>query len=432
MKKIILMLVMLLPINVLGSVHYTEYEFKERTDKLYAESDTLKRKEIKLYHNIKKDITYNYEEDGHCEGKINEEDYKIKRIYNDNYYEGYDALTNLKESDYQKVRYIFIYDYDMQEDISDIEVYSNGTQIDFEYIDNVYDSFSGKNAYLVVDLKKIYNFQGLSLNIIFDKAIELDNENFTLFFSYINYTVPLKDIYINNFYVKKGISDMTIEVIPDDEYHKLLNELKFRFPNKDAINYLHKDIYYFGCTIEKIINTEIYTETPKEGFELDYKNYKIVYDYYNREKYETLEIIKTKDDIYNLVKGNVTVTNSNIDLSKNGIYEYFIGNKKHNVKVDIEENNKLNLTTNEPSIKEKIIYKVINNQKDNKNNTNNQKSTVNNVQQSENYNKCKPQQCEKCSSCNYKIYKRIIILLCVIILYLLGKNRYILTKGYKL
>ena len=50
MKKIILMLVLFMPFKVFVSSYYTDYGFKERTDKYYEESDTLKRKEIKLYN----------------------------------------------------------------------------------------------------------------------------------------------------------------------------------------------------------------------------------------------------------------------------------------------------------------------------------------------------------------------------------------------
>jgi len=46
-------------------------------------------------------------------------------------------------------------------------------------------------------------------------------------------------------------------------------------------------------------------------------------------------------------------------------------------------------------------------------------------------NKCEKTKCEVCRECNYKVYKLIIILLCLINLFLIGKNRYILTKGYK-
>ena len=88
-----------------------------------------------------------------------------------------------------------------------------------------------------------------------------------------------------------------------------------------------------------------------------------------------------KEDILNLVKGNVEVSNSNIDLSKNGIYEFYVNDRKHNVEVNIDSNNKPNLDVNvgsnnipnvlvkEPIIEEKIIYKVLNNRnsKENKN-----------------------------------------------------------------
>ena len=103
--------------------------------------------------------------------------------------------------------------------------------------------------------------------------------------------------------------------------------------------------------------------------------------YYERTKYEVIDVIKSKEDVLNLVKGNVEVSNSNIDLSKNGIYEFYVNDRKHNVEVNIDSNNKPNLDVNfgsnnipnvlvkEPIIEEKIIYKVLNNKssKENKN-----------------------------------------------------------------
>ena len=173
----------------------------------------------------------------------------------------------------------------------------------------------------------------------------------------------------------------------------------------------------------------------KDGYELEFEDYIITYDYYERTKYEVIDVIKSKEDILNLVKGNVEVSNSNIDLSKNGIYEFYVNDRKHNVEVNIDSNNKPNLDVNvgsnnipnvlvkEPIIEEKIIYKVLNN-KNSKENKNDNKVEVLN-------NKCEKTKCEVCRECNYKVYKLIIILLCLINLFLIGKNRYILTKGYK-
>ena len=141
MKKIILMLVLLMPFKVFGSSYYTDYGFKERTDKYYEESDTLKRKEIKLYHNVKKEITYDYVEDYLCDGEIIKDDYKVERNYYSDYSPEYIPVINLRESDYKKVRYIFLYDYNMPKDIISMEVFSYGKKINYKKLDNVYDSF---------------------------------------------------------------------------------------------------------------------------------------------------------------------------------------------------------------------------------------------------------------------------------------------------
>ena len=240
---------------------------------------------------------------------------------------------------------------------------------------------------------------------------------------------------MNNFYVKKGVSNTLIEVISDEDYDRLLNSLTFPFSNRKAISYFYNDVYYYGCRRENVIKSGLYSEVAKDGYELELEDYIITYDYYERTKYEVIDVIKSKEDILNLVKGNVEVSNSNIDLSKNGIYEFYVNDRKHNVEVNIDSNNKPNLDVNfgsnnipnvlvkKPIIEEKIIYKVLNN-KNSKENKNDNKVEVLN-------NKCEKTKCEVCRECNYKVYKLIILLLCLINLFLIGKNRYILTKGYK-
>lgn len=441
MKKIFLMLVLFMPFKVFGSSYYTDYVFKERTDKYYEESDILKREEVKLYQNIKKEATFDYIEEKYCDGIVLKDDYKLETLYSNSYIPDYDAVINLKESDYKQVRYIFMYDYHKDENIKDIIVYSNGQKIDIDRLDETGGEVYGRKAYIVIDLKKIYDFKGLSINVVFNNIIESDEDSFTLYFSGTGYKVPFNDIYLNNFYTNKGVSDVIIDVIPDDEYDEIMTKLRFSMPNRSAINYLQKDIYYYRCEKENVIKSDNYTEEALKGYELDYDNYISVYDYYERIKYEALDVIKTKEDIFNLVKGNVRVTNSNIDLNKNGIYEYYVNERKHsvevaidtNIKVDTSDNVKPDIIVEEPTIKEKIIYKVINNQATKTKYSDKFKmlntkceDTKNDSIMNENIN------CEECQKCNYKVYKAIIILLCVIILYMFGKNRYILTKGYKL
>lgn len=417
MKKIILMLALLVPINVFASVHYTEYEFKERTDKMYEENEVLMRKEVKLYENVKRIVSKNYLEKAECKNMINHDDYKVKKFYSNYYLDGYDSIVNLKASNYKKVRYIFIYDYDIEPLIKDIEVYSNGMPIDKIYMAGVYDSFTGMSPYLIFDLGKLYEFESLSLNIIFDNVVLDDDLSFSLYFSDDRYVVPLENVFNTKIWLNLGVSNQLVNIIEDNLYDEILNSLDFSVRDRNAINYFYKDIYYYACMNEEVIRTGNFTEEANDGYELDYDNYKVVYDYYGRKKYETLDVIKSEDDFLNLVTSGVYVTKSNIDINKNGIYDYWVGTDKYSVKVDIENNNKI--IKSEPGIKEKIVYKLLNNNA----------SKSNDIKK---VNEAACDNCEECPKCNYKIYKIIIILLILLVIYLAGKNRYILTKEYKL
>ncbi len=423
MKKLILMLALFIPISVFASVHYTGYEFKERTNKFYDESDILRRKEVKLYENIKRIVSKDYLEKDDCKNKIDQDDYKVKKFYSNHYLDGYDSIANLKASNYKKVRYIFIYDYDIEPLIKDIEVYSNGKPIDKIYMSGVFDSFTGMSPYLIFDLGRLYEFESLSLNIIFDNVVLDDDLSFSLYFSDDKYVVPLENVFNTRIWLNLGVSNQLVHIIDDAMYDNILNSLDFPVRARNAINYFYKDIYYYACMNEEYVRSGNFTEEANEGYELDYDNYKVVYDYYERKKYETLDVIKSDDDFFNLVTSGVYVTKSNIDINKNGIYDYWVGKDKYSIKVDIENNNKI--IKSEPSIKEKIVYKVLNN---NASKSNNAKI----ANKTEKVSKTVCKESAKCHGCNYKIYKIIIILLSLLVIYLAVKNRYILTKGYKL
>lgn len=417
MKKIILMLVLFIPMCVFASVNYTEYEFKERTDKFYEKNDVLKRKEVRLYENVKKNLSKEYLEKEECKNDIIKNDYIVKRYYSDSYEDGYSSVINLRASNYKKVRYIFIYEYDIEPLIKDIDVYSNGLLIDKVAMDGVYDGFIGKAPYLIFDLGRLYDFESLSLNIIFDNVVLEDDLSFNLYFSDDRYVVPFNNVFNTVIWLNQGVSYQVIDIMDDDVYDNTLKNLGFMLRDKEAINYFYKDVYYYACMNEEVVRTGNFTEKADEGYILDYDNYNVVYDYYERRRYETLDVIKSEDDFFNLVTNGVYVTKSNIDISKNGIYDYWVGKKKYSVKVDIENNNRI--VKNEPSIKEKIVYKTLNND-------------VPKSNYIEKDNEDVTYKCEKCQKCNYKFYKIIIILLSLLVIYLAGKNRYILTKGYKL
>lgn len=426
MVKILLLLFIMLPMNVWGSAYYTDYSFKERSDKYYEESDELRREEVKLYNNIKKSYSYEYVEKEYCDGVITDE-FSVERFYSDTYNDGYISVVNLKQSDYKKVRYIFIYDYDMIEGIKEVLVYSNEKEIKTTIIDDFYDIYSGTKPYLIIDLNGIYDFSSISLDVVFDNVISDEFANYTMYFSYTGYSIPFTDVYINNFYVSKGVSNQTIKVISDDVYNGIVSKLNFSVPNKSAISYLYKDVYYYKCEYEDVFKSDEYTIEPLDGYVLDLDNYIIVYDYYERKKYEVLDVIRNKEEIFNLVKGDVSVEHSNIDINKNGVYEFYVGDNKHSVLVDIDENNKPSVATSwikNDVFKEKIIYKTVNLSNLKKDNDGYKETT----KVIDNDCVCN---CSKGKE-NHRWCVIVIVMLLLSNMFFIGKYKYILTKGYKL
>ena len=429
MVKILLLLFIIAPINVWGRANYTDYSFKERSDKYYEESDVLKREEVVLYNNIKKSYSYEYTEKDQCVGTILDK-IKTERLYSATYGDDYISAANLRESDYKRVRYIFIYDYDMAEGIKEVLIYSNQKQIKTTIIDDFYDIYSETKPYLIIDLNGVYDFSSLSLDVVFDNVISEDFANYTMYFSYTGYSIPFTDVYYNNFYVSKGASNQNIEVVDDDTYENIMNKLGFHVPNKSAINYFYKDNDYYMCEVEEVFKSDEYTKKSLDGYVLDLDNYIIVYDYYEKKKYEVLDVIRNKGDIFNLVIGDVIVEHSNIDINKNGVYEFYVGDNKHSVLVDIDENNRPSISddvkTSSLIVKDKIVYKTIylGNSKKNSSNSSKQKETTKVVK-----NECVCK-CVKEEKHKWCILGGIMLLLSNI--YFMGKYRYILTKGCKL
>lgn len=406
MVKILLVLFVFIPVNVMGSVCYTDYSFKERTDKFYEENELLKREEVKLYRNIKVDKDYKYTLIDECDGKVVLDDYKAVKDYKKDYLAGYNAVVNLRSSYIEKVRYLMIYDYDIVPPIKHIDVFYKDELLSYDELFDVKSPYLDSNPYLIIDLNKAYDFKDLSFIIYYDGEFEGDSANYTLFFSYDSYVPPLLNKYITNIYVNRWVSEQYVDVVDDKEYDEIFNSLGFKTPYSDAINYFYKEEKHYGCLKENVIKGD-YKENSYDDYKLDYNDYIIVYDYYERNKIEVSDVINSVDDVFTLVKGKVSNIKSNIDLNKNGNYDLWVNNHLFNVSVDIPGNNKEIKINSMPSFKERIVYKYLDN----------------NAALEE----------KKCATfCEHKKCKQVIIILCILVIYLIGKNRYILTKGYKL
>ena len=48
---------------------------------------------------------------------------------------------------------------------------------------------------------------------------------------------------------------------------------------------------------KNVIKSGLYSEVAKDGYELELEDYIITYDYYERTKYEVIDVIKSKEDI---------------------------------------------------------------------------------------------------------------------------------------
>lgn len=327
MKKFILIIILLLPVNIYAKEYYTNYIYEKESTKKEPESDLVKVEKSRIYANyqiIKEDFGYQKEEN--CHANINYEDSKIIKEYNSSDIYGTGKTTNALLGTDDIIRYIIIrqYPYENQNkriNISNIEVSSKEINIEYDSFNDV--EYKDQKFFLILDLKKGYHLNDLNIVIFYDMVFD---EDFVYNFDFSKKKLPPYLGYVYKIETKKNSNMTNLEFYNLDEFNQIIKTSPSLIsnPSDNSVSYYYNESKIFKCTKEEIIYSENYTETPPKNYYQDKERYQDIYKYYKREVFDIKDEINSVEDYITLI--NSSLPNSkyqiktNLDITKEGTY----------------------------------------------------------------------------------------------------------------
>lgn len=327
MKKFILIIILLLPVNIYAKEYYTNYIYEKESTKKEPESDLIKIEKSRLYANyqiIKEDFGYQKEEN--CHANINYEDSKIIKEYNSSDIYGTGKTTNALLGTDDIIRYIIIrqYPYENQNkriNISNIEVSSKEINIEYDSFNDV--EYKDQKFFLILDLKKGYHLNDLNIVIFYDEVFD---ENFVYNFDFSKKKLPPYLGYIYKIETKKNSNMTNLEFYNLDEFNQIIKTSPSLIsnPSDNSVSYYYNESKIFKCTKEEIIYSENYTETPPKNYYQDKERYQDIYKYYKREVFDIKDEINSVEDYITLINSSLPSSKyqieTNLDITKEGTY----------------------------------------------------------------------------------------------------------------
>lgn len=327
MKKFILTIILLLPVNIYAKEYYTNYIYEKESTKKEPESDLVKVEKSRIYANyqiIKEDFGYQKEEN--CHANINYEDSKIIKEYNSSDIYGTGKTTNALLGTDDIIRYIIIrqYPYENQNkriNISNIEVSSKEINIEYDSFNDV--EYKDQKFFLILDLKKGYHLNDLNIVIFYDEVFD---EDFVYNFDFSKKKLPPYLGYIYKIETKKNSNMTNLEFYNLDEFNQIIKTSPSLIsnPSDNSVSYYYNESKIFKCTKEEIIYSENYTETPPKNYYQDKERYQDIYKYYKREVFDIKDEINSVEDYITLINSSLSSSKyqieTNLDITKEGTY----------------------------------------------------------------------------------------------------------------
>lgn len=327
MKKFILTIILLLPVNIYAKEYYTNYIYEKESTKKEPESDLVKVEKSRIYANyqiIKEDFGYQKEEN--CHANINYEDSKIIKEYNSSDIYGTGKTTNALLGTDDIIRYIIIrqYPYENQNkriNISNIEVSSKEINIEYDSFNDV--EYKDQKFFLILDLKKEYHLNDLNIVIFYDDVFD---EDFVYTLDFSKKKLPPYLGYIYKIETKKNSNMTNLEFYNRDEFNQIIETSPSLIsnPSDNSVSYYYNESKIFKCTKEEIIYSENYTETPPKNYYQDKEKYQDIYKYYKREVFNIKDEINSVEDYITLINSSLPSSKyqieTNLDITKEGTY----------------------------------------------------------------------------------------------------------------
>lgn len=327
MKKFILIIILLLPVNIYAKEYYTNYIYEKESTKKEPENDLVRVEKSRVYANyqiIKEDFGYQKEEN--CHANINYEDSKIIKEYNSSDMYGTGKTTNALLGTDDIIRYIILrnYPYENQNkriNISNIEVSSKETNIEYDSFNDV--EYKDQKFFLILDLKKGYRLNELNVVIFYDNVFD---EDFVYTLDFSKKKLPPYLGYVYKIETKKNSNMTNLEFYNLDEFNQIIKTSPSLIsnPSDNSVSYYYNESKIFKCTKEEIIYSENYTETPPKNYYQDKERYQDIYKYYKREVFNIKDEINSVEDYITLINSSLPSSKyqieTDLDITKEGTY----------------------------------------------------------------------------------------------------------------
>ena len=370
MKKIILIMICLISINVYAESFYTDYHLVKENEKIYFEdysTNELKKLESKVVYNNYKEVI---SEEGYYELNSaplnliysNLNDYITKDVYQNKFFNvNDDDYTTLKINNYSSVRFIQLRSFTGKGIIKSINIFYNNKEIKYSILETNYDFISNLQSSnkIVLDLNDMYELK--NLKIIFNYERTNNNKNrFMLDIysgSYIYYYANPKDYYQIDILSTKDITSHQVDFTNSEDFLILLSKMTWvkqsSYNTLMEMSYFKKSInlYKYYSLKKEYLNE--YTSYPLDGYLLDFNNSINLYNYYERDYIEISDNLEDLDDLSSfIISTSIPLDHINLEIksleeellliiktSTNTFYKKYPNPKNDNKEIDIEENN---------------------------------------------------------------------------------------------
>ena len=307
MKKILLLLLVIFPLDIYALEFFTNYElYKENTTEIINENELIKKETIYLYNNYTNE-RYNekYYELNKNDSKSPFIDQKDYILTTKKYQEKDDESTyinnvyKVNQNSISKVRYLKISNISKNTIIENIKIYNKEEEIEYEFIKKINFKEIYLNGEIIIDFKNEIDFEDLKIELNFINDSDTINYRFALGQKHYLFTYP--QVYLDyNIELTNKDKHIVNTYLLQENYNEIINNIDW-IKDKEVNNFSYYDKYiklYKYYNLKKVYLNE-YTVSVIDGYIHDKEDKQEKFNYYKRDKIVVEDNIL---DLNNIIK----------------------------------------------------------------------------------------------------------------------------------
>lgn len=375
MKKIVLLILVLIPVNVNAITYFTKYVYEGDGENPKEETELLKVEQEKRYQNCyylkQNEGYYLLNHNPYYLDHVNYNDYQIT----DGYSYAYNASSIGPMATYRiysisQAKYFFFRSFQkVNAKISKITFLYEEKEIPYKVLSSNYNNTENLeyNTEFVLELDNEYNLKTLKIRIeFFNPNLERVAFSIKAFSQYYDGSPYFSHFPVE--VIKHKTNDiLEMNFLLPNEFDLLISKIGWIYQKPSDYNYVNYylnkvKLYKYYSVFNQCLN-EFSKEKLKDNYYLS-TFYKIYYLYYKRDYINVIDEITNPNDINKLILSSSIETNkikleSNLNINVNGEYlikiSYLNNTFFHKIVVNIKENERNETTTTNKVVLKKVI-----------------------------------------------------------------------------